>query len=155
MYSLQDTISLLLQVDANGAILSFAGQPILLNDTIPRDPDVLDLLEKYRPTVSAYQERVIGNSRVFLNGTCKFSECNLGNMLADSMVHANVKRYYGPNWTDASIAFLNSGGIRVSGSAGNITMSDMMTITPFENDIMSVLVSGQEILQVLEQAVHR
>lgn len=76
-------------------------------------------------------------------------------MLTDSMVHAYVKRYRGPTWTDASIAFLNSGGIRASGSAGNMTMSDVMTISPFENEILSVSISGREILQVLELAVHR
>lgn len=151
----KSTIFFIVKVNSTGSIISFAGQPILLNDSIPRDPEVLDLLEKYRPSVSAYQHDVICESRVFLNSTCKFSECNLGNMLVDSMVHAYVKRYRGASWTDASIAFLNSGGIRASGSAGNLTMSDVMTIAPFENEILSVSISGREILQVLELAVHR
>lgn len=146
---------IILQINSTGSIVSFAGQPILLDDSIPRDPEILDILEKYRPSVAAYQHNVIGKSLVFLNSTCKFSECNLGNMLADSMVHAYVKRYRGPMWTDASIAFLNSGGIRASGSAGNLTMSDMMTIAPFEDELLSVTISGREILQVLELAVHR
>lgn len=146
---------LTIKVSPTGGILSFGGQPILLDASIPRDPDVLSLLEEFRPSVASYQNTIIGESLVFLNGTCKFDECNLGNMLADSMVHAYLKRYRGPNWTDACIAFLNSGGIRTSGSAGNLTMSDILTIVPFENDLVSVWVSGGEILQVLELSVHR
>lgn len=142
-------------MDETGALTSFVGQPILLNASVPRDPEFLTLLEKYRPSVAAYQKHVVGISRAFLNGTCKFSECNLGNLLTDSMVHAYVKRYKGQYWSDAAIAFLNSGGIRASGSSGNVTMSDLMTIMPFDDDILSVSLSGREILQVLEQAVHR
>lgn len=144
-----------LQLNATGAIVSFAGQPLLLNADVPRDPEVLQLLETFRPSIAAFEQHIIGQSRVFLNGTCKFGECNLGNLLTDAMVHAYVSRYRGPFWTDAAMALYNSGGIRTSGSAGNLSSSDLMMIMPFDEDILSVPVTGHELLQVLEHAVHR
>lgn len=144
-----------LQLSADGQIVHFGGQPLLLDGSVPHDPHVMELLEMYRPAVDVFHQTVIGESRVFLNGTCKFGECNLGNLMADSMVHAYVSRYRGNYWTDTAIALINSGGIRTSGSAGNLTAADLMMIMPFDEDVVSVALSGHELLQVLEHAVHR
>lgn len=144
-----------LQLHANGTIRSFVGQPLLLDHRVPRDPEVLELLETYRPSIAEFQRHIIGQSSVFLNGTCKFGECNLGNLLTDAMVHAYVRRYRGPNWTDAAVALFNSGGIRTSGPTGNVSTSDLMMILPFDEDILTVAISGHRLLQVLEHSVHR
>lgn len=92
---------------------------------------------------------------MFLNGTCRFSECNLGNFIADSMVRSHASRYKGPNWTDASIAFIQGGGIRSSCPAGDITVFDLTTILPFESKIMVISVTGNELLLALERSVER
>lgn len=144
-----------LQLNADGSIRSFAGQPLLLDKTVPRDPEVLALLETFRPSITAFQRHIIGESRVFLNGTCKFGECNLGNMLTDAMVHGYVRRYRGPHWTDTALAVFNSGGIRTSGPTGNVSTSDLMMIVPFDEDIVALTLSGHEVLRMLEHSVHR
>lgn len=144
-----------LELSPNGTIASFDGQPLLLDASVPRDPEVLRLLEDFRPSITAFQQNVVGESRVFLNGTCKFGECNLGNLVTDAMVDAYVLRYHGPTWSDTAIALYNSGGIRTSGSAGNLSSSDLMMIMPFDEDIVAVSISGRELLSVLEHAVHR
>lgn len=144
-----------LQLSANGQILRFGGQPLLLDGSVPRDPEVLNRLETLRPAVEVFHQHHIGVSRVFLNGTCKFGECNLGNLLTDAMVYAYVSRYRGPEWSDASMALMNSGGIRTSGSAGNLSSADLMMIMPFDQDVVTVSLTGHQLLEVLEHAVHR
>lgn len=51
-------------------------------------------------------------NKVFLNGSCRFSECNLGNLITDSMVDAYINRHIGSDaqWSDLSIGITNSGG---------------------------------------------
>lgn len=102
------------------------------------------------------QQTVVGVTKVFLNGTCKFDECNLGNFLTDAMVFANAKQYRGTDgWTDAAIGFYNSGGIRSSCSMGNITMVDLLTALPMADGLLTISVSGQDISDALEHSVHR
>lgn len=71
------------------------------------------------------------------------------------MVSAHVNRYKGPNWTDASIAFIQGGGIRTSTPPGNITVFDLTTILPFESTVMVISVTGNELLLALEHSVAR
>lgn len=71
------------------------------------------------------------------------------------MVSSHASRFKGPNWTDASIAFIQGGGIRTSLPAGSITVFDMTSILPFENKLMVISVSGSEIISALERSVER
>lgn len=45
-------------------MLSFDGTPILLSGEVPRDADVLALLETYRPGLDALYAEVVGETKV-------------------------------------------------------------------------------------------
>ncbi|XP_052865617.1 protein 5NUC isoform X1 [Anopheles cruzii] len=144
--------------DDGGNLIELDGTPILLNGTVQRDSDVLELLELYRPGILELDEK-IGHTNVFLDSSrCRFEECNIGNMLADSVVityavsrETNADDY----WTDAAIGFVQGGGIRASISAGPITMKDLKTVLPFGNAMVVTEVTGSTIRQMLEHSVHR
>lgn len=53
--------------DNDGNLLQWDGQPILLNGSVPRDPEILDVLEIYRPQIEALRDEVIGVSKVKLH----------------------------------------------------------------------------------------
>lgn len=122
---------------------------------MPRDPDVLAVLEKYRAGIDAMQHEVIASTRVFMNGTCRLDECNAGNFIADSMVYQRARLHEGEFWTDAAVAFVQGGGVRTSLSVGNITAYDLTTLLPFENQLVVLEVNGTEILDALEHSVKR
>ncbi|XP_021704325.1 protein 5NUC [Aedes aegypti] len=148
------------EFDADGKLVSFDGKPILLNGAVDRDSDVLQLLEVYRPGILALDE-VIGQTRVLLDATrCRFEECNIGNMIADSMVmtYTMSRDESSQYWTDAAIAFVQGGGIRASievGQDGNITKKDLKTVLPFGNAIILAEVTGETIRKMLERSVYR
>ena len=81
---------------------------------MPREDDVLQLLEVYRPNITALEENVVGRTKVYLEGraeVCRSMECNLGNLVADSMIYSRVLENQGGSyWTDAPIAFIQGGG---------------------------------------------
>lgn len=82
---------------------------------VPRDDDLLQLLEVYRPNITALESNVVGRTKVHLEGraeVCRSGECNLGNLVTDSMIYARVLENQGGSyWTDAPIAFVQGGGI--------------------------------------------
>ena len=136
--------------------MEWSGDPILLNGTVAQDPEVIALLDAYRPGVKALQGEVIGSSKVFLNGTsCRSVECNVGNLITDAMVYVNALQYVGQYWTDAGIGFIQGGGIRSSSNPGNLTKFDITTILPFNNTLVVVNMTGSDILAVLEHSVER
>ncbi|XP_052899613.1 protein 5NUC-like [Anopheles moucheti] len=147
-----------LEFDAEGNLIELDGTPLLLNGTVQRDSDVLQLLELYRPGILALDEK-IGQSYVFLDSSrCRFEECNIGNMIADSLVvtHAVTREQSNDGyWTDAAIAFIQGGGIRASINAGPITMKDLKTVLPFGNAMVMAEINGTQLHQMLEQSVRR
>lgn len=94
--------------------MEYDNTPLLLNADIERAKDVLDLLNEYRPNITALERDVIGYTKVQLVGSaavCRTEECNLGNLIADSMIDARVsERPVSKYWTDAPIALMMSGG---------------------------------------------
>ncbi|KAH8400588.1 hypothetical protein KR222_007244 [Zaprionus bogoriensis] len=146
------------QFDAEGNLLEFDGAPILLNASVSQEQDLLDLLEVYRPNITALEKDIVGYTKVKLEGgnICRLRECNLGNLITDSMVHARVLEDKSADyWTDAPIALLQGGGIRSSidkNTNGSITGSDILTVLPFENDLFITRISGQTLLNALERS---
>lgn len=85
----------------------------MLNASIAQEQDLLDLLEVYRPNITAIENTIVGYTKVKLEGggVCRLRECNLGNLITDSMVYARVlEEKSGDYWTDAPIALLQGGG---------------------------------------------
>lgn len=91
-----------------------------------------------------------------MNGTvCRAVECNLGNLVTDSMVYAHALLYNGTYWSDAGIALMQGGGIRSSASPGNITGYDLITMFPFNNTLYKIQLLGEELILALERSVER
>lgn len=121
---------------------------------------MLELLEVYRPQIDELANTVVGRTRVQLDGSsCREKECNLGNLITESMIYHRVKLLdeQGNNtyWTDSAIAFLQGGGIRASidkSVDGNITMNDVLTVLPFEDKFLMIEVHGKTIRNALEHS---
>ncbi|XP_049876221.1 uncharacterized protein LOC126373907 [Pectinophora gossypiella] len=147
-----------LTFDEDGEIVHIDGNPILLDKSIPQDPEVLQIVERYREGVMKISEVVVGSTAVVLNAvTCKRGECSLGNLITDAMVHKYASEYRGQGWTDAPVAIIQRGGIRASivhiERPANITKGDLLAVMPFDGNLKKVEISGDKILKMLEYAV--
>lgn len=88
-------------------------------------------------------ERVIGNTTNVLDGArenVRTGETNLGNLLTDAMMEIG----------EADVALANGGGIRDSMEEGEITVNDVIQSFPFENYLVVIEVTGQDIIDALE-----
>uniref|UniRef100_A0A1B0FBT2 5'-nucleotidase n=1 Tax=Glossina morsitans morsitans TaxID=37546 RepID=A0A1B0FBT2_GLOMM len=147
------------QFDKDGNLIEYDGTPILLNASVPRESDVLELLELYRPNITALETNIIGHTKVYLDGRaekCRREECNMGNMVTDAMVYARVLEDLGGSyWTDAPIAFTAGGGIRTSiekRSDGSIFATDVLNVLPFNNDLLVIKITGKTVRKALEHS---
>ena len=76
---------------------------------------------------------------------CRFQECTLGNLCADSFKEVLV----------ADLAMINGGDIRVNLLQGNLTKKNIIEVVPFFSTVILNQCSGQTILDVLEMSVSR
>lgn len=56
-------------------------------------------------------------------------------------------------WAGATISFTNPGGIRSGLSKGTVVFGDLVTTTPFENNLISIEIQGKFIREALEFSV--
>ncbi len=96
---------------------------------------------------------VIGSTIVPLS-QCGGQECNSGNVIADAFVYSYIEsmRRRKLSWTTAPIALINGGSVRNSISAGNITMEDIMSTSPFGNKVGVLKANGSLLWQILEHS---
>jgi len=89
---------------------------------------------------------VLSNTKAVLDGErgqVRAGETNLGNLIADAMIHES----------GAEVAITNGGGIRASIPVGDITKGDIITVLPFSNYIVTKEVTGADIKAAIENGV--
>lgn len=142
-----------LTFDPEGKVTSFSGNPVVMDESIPEDPEVKHEMELLLVEVDEKFNFVIGRSLVPLDASeniCRVSECNIGNLITDAMVdYVRVL----DRWKNLLIAFINGGSLRASLQEGDITYGDILTIWPFSEGLVIVQVNGSTLLEVLEQSV--
>ncbi len=88
----------------------------------------------------------VGETQVDLDGareTVRAAESNLANLLTDAMRQA----------TGADVAIVNGGSLRESIPAGEITKKQIAAALPFGNYAVTLQVTGEQLLAVLEEGV--
>ncbi|XP_039993539.1 snake venom 5'-nucleotidase-like [Xiphias gladius] len=148
--------------DEAGNVIKATGNPILMDSSIPQDPDVLADVEKWKKDLAHYSSQYVGQTLVYLNGTfeeCRFRECNLGNLICDAMIHHNIKYSNELQWNHVSICMLNSGAIRTAIDEhyknGSISMEEILTILPFGGTFDLVKIKGSTMKKAFEHSIHR
>ncbi len=108
------------------------------------------LYDDLKKPLEEIEKKVVGESDVYLDGkreSVRTSETNLGNLITDGML------YKAQQFTDATIAITNGGGIRESIDKGPITLGEVLTTMPFGNNLVTLDLTGEEIISSLEHGV--
>lgn len=143
-----------LTFDANGEIIECDGMPILLNQDVPRDPELLSMVEKYSYNIDKINNVIVGSSTETLHGDyCRFRECNIGNLITDAVLNHT----YAIGHEDIKIAIIQGGRIRASidrpQKPFEMTREDWFTVIPFTDSLTVVTMNGTILRKSLEHAV--
>jgi 2',3'-cyclic-nucleotide 2'-phosphodiesterase (5'-nucleotidase family) len=103
----------------------------------PADPDVAAVIDKYGKDLDTMLKEVVGE----LAAPARRDDGTAGNWMAD------VIRAVGK----AEIAFTNRGGIRCDLEKGPVTREDCYRMMPFDNDVVSMDLTGAEIRELLDR----
>jgi 5'-nucleotidase len=141
-----------LYFDDEGIVQHWEGEPIFLGPEVVPDAQVLEAIQPWKQIVDASGKRVVGSIKITAGATdCYQKECLMGTLQAESMLHSVLDNESDDDgWTYATIALTNPGGVRGSLSNGELTYSDLVTTTPFENTVDSMELEGKYIRQALE-----
>ena len=124
--------------------------PDLLNIT----NDITELIDQETASFEDQLDEVIGSTSVTLTindpnaeddegnpvRMVRSAETNLGDFCADAM----------RDQSGADIALLTGGSVRTDVEAGDVTYGDLMNVFPFGDNLMTVQMTGQQILDALE-----
>ncbi|MDZ7341531.1 MAG: bifunctional metallophosphatase/5'-nucleotidase [candidate division KSB1 bacterium] len=111
----------------------------LWNEGIEPDSSLARQVSYYEQQINEEYGRVIGELKTPWF-RAKSGESNLGNFIADCI----------REFSEADFALINSGGIRQDLPAGPIKKLDIKNILPFNNLITKFIVSGDELLKLIE-----
>ncbi|TKX58835.1 bifunctional metallophosphatase/5'-nucleotidase [Halorubrum sp. SS7] len=129
-----------------GEVTSFDGQLIEVTDDIEKDPTASDIINEYRGEVSL--DSTVVETETPLNATFGANyhrETGYGNLITDAMRER----------VDADAAITNAGGIRSDSvyGPGEITGGDIFNTLPFPNTVISLELTGEELVETLESQV--
>jgi 2',3'-cyclic-nucleotide 2'-phosphodiesterase (5'-nucleotidase family) len=103
------------------------------------DAAVAEIIRQYDDQIRGEFSRVVGETRV--NLAKRPFESNLGNLVCDAMREA----------AGAEVAIQNNGGIRTTIPKGQITLEQVYMLLPFDNSLMTMDLTGAQIIGLLEQ----
>ena len=136
--------------DWNGGVIEVLAQDDHGKELFPPDPWAEDRIAQLMKPIEQLKIKTIGRTTVPLIGVrhdVRTKETNLGNLITDSMLEkAN-------QFAPTQIAFQNGGGIRNSIDRGTITIGEVLEVLPFGNALVTLELTGEEILQALEHSV--
>jgi len=119
---------------------------VFIEEEIPPDPELLAFLKTCKDSVQGKMGIVIGrsdNEFIGERNIIRSRETNLANLACMAYIEQ----------TGADLAVMNSGGIRNSLPAGDITYRDVLKTKPFGNSLCTVTLTGKEVWDYLQAAV--
>jgi len=135
--------------DNMGKIVQAVGEPLNLDGTVSEDSATKDRIAQAAIPLEEIRTQVVAKSSAVIQGdskVCRVAECEMGNLVADAMLDRVADQ-------GAQIAIANSGGLRASIDAGDVTMGEVLTVLPFQNTLATFQISGQGVIDALENGV--
>lgn len=132
-----------------GEVVSATGEPITIDGEVSEQEDIVARVAELAKPLDEIRNKVVASSAAVIEGNravCRIQECEMGNLVADAMLD-RVKDQ------GVTIAIMNSGGLRSSIDAGDVTMGEVLTVLPFQNTLSTFDISGADVIAALENGV--
>ena len=135
--------------DDEGNVTETSGAPMLLDASVAEDEATVARVQELAQPLEELRNQVVAEAAEAIEGNrdvCRAMECSMGNLVADAMLDRVADQ-------GIQIAIANSGGLRASIDAGEITMGEVLTVLPFQNTLSTFQVTGAQLMEALENGV--
>lgn len=132
-----------------GEVISATGEPLIMDGAVVQDAETEARIAELAVPLEEIRQKVVAQSGSTIDGdknNCRVKECEMGNLVADAMLARVADQ-------GITVAIANSGGLRASIDAGDVTMGEVLTVLPFQNTLSTFQVSGATLLAALENGV--
>lgn len=133
----------------NGAVTGKVVNQLFLTEAYDEDAAVKALVEEYNQQVDAAMDQTVGYLKDDLAWSAELVRTQsspIANLVADALL-----QFFTPD--GAQLIIVNGGGIRAPLNAGEVTLRDITSVLPFDNNMMMVETSGQTIWDALENGI--
>ncbi|MFK7857671.1 MAG: bifunctional UDP-sugar hydrolase/5'-nucleotidase [Granulosicoccus sp.] len=133
----------------DGEVIEATGDPLQVNADIGENAEALARVAELALPLDGIRNEVVAETAAVIEGNrevCRVQECAMGNLVADALLDRVADQ-------GVSIAIMNSGGLRASIDAGEVTMGEVLTVLPFQNTLSTFEVTGADIVAALENGV--
>ncbi len=135
--------------DDAGEVLSAVGEPLTMDAAVAEDAATVARIAELAQPLEEIRNKVVAETGAEIDGNrdnCRQVECTMGNLIADAQLARVADQ-------GVTISLANSGGIRASIDAGEVTMGEVLTVLPFQNTLSTFEVSGATLVEALENGV--
>ncbi|MGJ8583789.1 MAG: bifunctional metallophosphatase/5'-nucleotidase [Marinosulfonomonas sp.] len=135
--------------DDDGNLVEAVGEPLIMDAEVAEDEGTKARISEAAAPLEEIRNKVVGSAAAAIEGSrdiCRHQECEMGNLVADAMLD-RVKDQ------GVVVALANSGGLRASIDAGEVTMGEIYTVLPFQNTLSTFQVSGATLKDALENGM--
>lgn len=143
-------------VDADETTLAKIKQVIATSNVLVEgntDPAIEKIITPYREAIKAQMDSIIGSVQETMSNERvpkPFTNRKDANGSFAAQVVADAFLYSIPH---ADMAIQNAGGVRENFLRGDFTTADAYTMLPFSNTVTTLKVTGEEIINVLDEAI--
>jgi 5'-nucleotidase len=129
-------------------VVEVAANNVIVTQNVFKADDITQLIDRYTAIAAPLRDRVIGRVSADITRTPDDSGENAaGNLIADAQLAATSAAGTGA----AVAAFMNPGGVRSDLAAGDVTFGEAFTVQPFGNSLVTLTLTGAQLLDVLKQ----
>ncbi|MEY8841506.1 bifunctional UDP-sugar hydrolase/5'-nucleotidase [Cribrihabitans sp. XS_ASV171] len=140
---------LVVTFDDEGNVLRAEGEPLIMDAAVAEDTEIVARIGDMAKPLEEIRARRVAEVAAPVEGSrdiCRQQECEMGNLVADAMLDRVADQ-------GVTIAITNSGGLRASFDAGDVTMGEVLTVLPFQNTLSTFEVTGATLIAALENGV--
>lgn len=135
--------------DDKGVLKSWSGDAAILGADVPQDPEVKAAVDEMAGPLAELRTKKVGATTVDLPNTeCRYKECAIGDLIADSILDATRE-------AGVAVVVTNGGGIRSGFKVGDVTMGQVLEVLPFSNTVAWGEMTGAVLLADLENGLSR
>ncbi|SDW13604.1 bifunctional metallophosphatase/5'-nucleotidase [Roseicitreum antarcticum] len=142
---------LILELDDAGQLIHASGDTIVVDGSITPNAEIVAEVDALAGPIEELKSQIVAESAGPIEGdrtVCRAQECQMGNLVADAMLARVADQ-------GITIAIQNGGGLRASISEGQVTMGDVLSVLPFQNTLSTFQVTGDVIIDALENGASR
>ena len=148
--TLVTSIDLELDAKTRELISAKADNVIVRTEQFAKDAAQTQLIAGYEKVAAPLINRVVGSIVETISRDANSAGASpMGELVADAQLKATAA----PDQGGAQIAFMNTGGVRQAlafKSGGAVTYGDVFSVQPFNNNLITMTLSGEQIRRLLE-----